>query len=74
VLKNLLKFQKAPHIVRQLYGVPHGILRVFNPILYKSDYQNPQIFQQTIKLLYRYITVFVTRAGIGILGHETKYK
>jgi hypothetical protein len=27
--------------------VPHGILKVFNPILYENEFQNPQI-QQTI--------------------------
>jgi hypothetical protein len=34
----------------QQYGVPHWILRVFNTILYKNEFQNPQIFQQTISL------------------------
>jgi hypothetical protein len=29
-------FHEAPHIVAQLYGVPHGILEVFNPILYEK--------------------------------------
>jgi hypothetical protein len=33
---------------RILYGLPHGILRVFNTILYENEFQNPQIFQQTI--------------------------
>jgi hypothetical protein len=36
--------------VAQLYGVPHGILGVFNNILYENEFQNPQIFQQTISL------------------------
>jgi hypothetical protein len=45
-----LKFYEATHIVGQLYGVPHGILRVFNTILYKNEFQNPQNFQQTIGL------------------------
>jgi hypothetical protein len=31
-----------------LYGLPHGILHVFNTILYENEFQNPQIFQQTI--------------------------
>jgi hypothetical protein len=30
--------------------LPHGILQVFNTILYKNEFQNPQIFQQTISL------------------------
>jgi hypothetical protein len=33
-----------------LYGVPHGILRGFNTILYENEFQSPQIFQQTISL------------------------
>jgi hypothetical protein len=33
-----------------LYWLPHGILGVFNSILYKNEIQNPQIFQQTISL------------------------
>jgi hypothetical protein len=27
--------------------VPHGILRIFNTILYKNKFQNPQIFRRT---------------------------
>jgi hypothetical protein len=42
---------EATHKVGQLYGVPHGILKVFTTILYKNEFQNPQIFQQTISLL-----------------------
>jgi hypothetical protein len=38
------------YTVAQLYGVPHGILHVFNTILYENEFQNPQIFQQTISL------------------------
>jgi hypothetical protein len=45
---NCIKFHEAPHTVAQLYGVPHGILGVFNTILYENEFQNPQIFQQTI--------------------------
>jgi hypothetical protein len=30
--------------------LPHGILHVFNTILYEYEFQNPQIFQQTISL------------------------
>jgi hypothetical protein len=39
---------RHPHTVAQLYGLPHGLLRVFNTILFKNEFQNPQIFQQTI--------------------------
>jgi hypothetical protein len=35
---------EAPHTVAQLYGLPHGILHVFNTILYENEFQNPQIF------------------------------
>jgi hypothetical protein len=38
------------HIVQVLYGLPHGILHVFNTILYENEFQNSQIFQQTIRL------------------------
>jgi hypothetical protein len=31
---RLVKFHEAPDIAAQLYGVPHGILRVVNTILY----------------------------------------
>jgi hypothetical protein len=41
---------RHPHTVAQLYGLPHGILHVFNTILYENEFQNPQIFQQTISL------------------------
>jgi hypothetical protein len=37
-------------LVTQLYGLPHGILGVLNTILYKNEFQNPQIFQQNISL------------------------
>jgi hypothetical protein len=45
VLKTLERFREATHT---LYGLPHGILRLFNTILYKNEFQKPQIFQQTI--------------------------
>jgi hypothetical protein len=38
----------VPHTVTQLYGLPHGLLQVFNTILNENEFQNPQIFQQTI--------------------------
>jgi hypothetical protein len=44
-------------IVGPLYGVPHGILRVFNTILYENEFQNPQIFQQTISLFPEHSTL-----------------
>jgi hypothetical protein len=33
-----IKFHEAPYIAAQLYGVPHGILRVFNSILYENEF------------------------------------
>jgi hypothetical protein len=33
-----------PNIAAQLYGVPHGILSVFNTILYEHEFENPQLF------------------------------
>jgi hypothetical protein len=37
--------------------VPHGILLVFNTILYENEFQNPQIFQQTISLFPEHSTL-----------------
>jgi hypothetical protein len=37
-------------------GLPHGILGVFNTILYENEFQNPQIFQQTISLFPKHST------------------
>jgi hypothetical protein len=39
----------APHIAAQLYGVPHGLLEVFNTILYENEFQSPQIFHQHVR-------------------------
>jgi hypothetical protein len=36
---------EATHIIGQLYGVPHGIIRVFNTILYENEFLNPQILR-----------------------------
>jgi hypothetical protein len=33
----------------QLYGVPHGILRVINTILYGNEFQNPQNFHLHVR-------------------------
>jgi hypothetical protein len=43
--------------MRQLYGLPRVILRVFNTILYENEFQNPQIFQQTISLFPEHSTL-----------------
>jgi hypothetical protein len=40
-----------------IYGLPHGILHVFNTILYENEFQNPQIFQQTISLFHEQSTL-----------------
>jgi hypothetical protein len=52
-------FHEATHIVEQLYGVSHGILRVINTILYENEFQNPQIFQQTISLFPEHSTLLL---------------
>jgi hypothetical protein len=59
VLKRLLKLHQAPHRVGQLYGVPHGILKVFNTILEENKFQNPQIFQQTISPFPEHSTLVI---------------
>jgi hypothetical protein len=33
-----------------MYGVPHGIIRVFNTILYENEFQNPQILMDTFEI------------------------
>jgi hypothetical protein len=38
---------RHPHTVAQLYGLLHGILLIFNTILYENQFQNPPIFLQT---------------------------
>jgi hypothetical protein len=30
--------------------VPHGIIRVFNTILYENEFQNPQILMDTLEI------------------------
>jgi hypothetical protein len=42
----------APHTVAQLYGLPHGILNVFNTILYENEFQNPQILIDTLEITF----------------------
>jgi hypothetical protein len=32
-----------------LFGLPHGILHVFNTILYENEFQNPQILMDTLE-------------------------
>jgi hypothetical protein len=49
-VKDPFKYHEAAHIVGQLYGVPHGIFKESLTLyLYENEFQNPQIFQQTIK-------------------------
>jgi hypothetical protein len=35
------------YLVDQPYWVPHGILRIFDSMLYKNKFQNPQILRRT---------------------------
>jgi hypothetical protein len=58
--KRLFKFHEAPHTVAQLYGLPHGILHAFYTSLYEIEFQNPQIFQQTISLFPEQSTLYST--------------
>jgi hypothetical protein len=45
-------------VAQQLYGVPHGILRVLKTLfLYENEFQNPKIFQQTISLFPEHSTL-----------------
>jgi hypothetical protein len=40
---------KKPWVLRKIlkHIYAHGILRIFNTILYKTKFQNPQIFRRT---------------------------
>jgi hypothetical protein len=51
---------RHPIQLPNLYGLPHGILHVFNTILYENEFQNPQIFQQTISLFPKHSTLKVS--------------
>jgi hypothetical protein len=33
-----------------LYGLPHGIIKVLNTILYENEFQNPQILMDTLEI------------------------
>jgi hypothetical protein len=47
--------------------VPHVILRVFNTILKENEFQNPQIFQQTIGPFPEHSTLEVLMSFVKIL-------
>jgi hypothetical protein len=66
-------FHEAPHTVAQLYGLPNGILHIFNTIFYENEFQNPQIFQQTISLLPEKSTL-VTYAQLYSLSKVILFK
>jgi hypothetical protein len=38
--------------------LPRGILGVFSTIFYENEFQNPQIFQQTIRLFPEHSTLY----------------
>jgi hypothetical protein len=64
----------VPHA--QLYGLPPGILHVFNTILYENECQNPQIFQQTISLflsIQLYYPFIITRGSASQIS-ATRYE
>jgi hypothetical protein len=43
----MIFWKKVSEIKKKLYGVPHGIIKVFNTILYQNEFQNPQILMDT---------------------------
>jgi hypothetical protein len=51
--------------------VPHGIIRVFNTMLYENEFQNPQIFQQTIRLFPEHSTLDAALFNIGSASGQT---
>jgi hypothetical protein len=55
----------------QQYGLPRGIFHVFNTILFKNEFQNPQIFQQTISLFPEQSTIALRARG-KCGGHVSK--
>jgi hypothetical protein len=56
---EFLELLEAPHVVAQLYGVPHGILQVFIIILYENVFQNPELFPTQVSLSPRQSTLGV---------------
>jgi hypothetical protein len=48
-----------------IWGASWNLSRVFNTILYKSEFQDPQIFQQTISLFPEHSTL--------VRGSKCKY-
>jgi hypothetical protein len=59
----VLRLHEATHRVAQL---PHGILHVFNTILYENEFHNPQIFQQTISLFPEKSTLELTTLNFHV--------
>jgi hypothetical protein len=54
---QMVKFHEAPHIVGKLYGGASWNFIVFNTLSYENEFQNPQIFQQTISLFPEHLTL-----------------
>jgi hypothetical protein len=65
-----VKFHEATHIVGQLYGVPRGILRAIYTIFYDIEFQNHQIFQQTISLFREQSTVVLVSKLVTTMASE----
>jgi hypothetical protein len=53
------KFLEAPHVVSQLYGIPHVTLQVFIIILYKNVFHNPDFFRTQLSLSPKQSTLAV---------------
>jgi hypothetical protein len=60
---NIVTFHEVPHVVGQLYGVPHEILRVCNTILYENVFQNPELFGTQVSLSPEQSTLHVVKNG-----------
>jgi hypothetical protein len=67
----MIKTLKIPHVVAQLYRVPHGILQVFIIILYEYVFPNPELFRTQISLSDKQSTlgkdITNLRVSVGLL-------
>jgi hypothetical protein len=57
ITQNLSLFNYIPSGWLKFSNSPHGILRVFNTILYENEFQNPQIFCTTLRLFHEQSTL-----------------
>jgi hypothetical protein len=64
IFVRFLSFTKKTGFGITLYM---GILHVFNTILYENEFQNPQIFQQTISLFPEQSTLVISRIILTLI-------